>query len=120
MEDTQKEYLDTLAEIRTTSEKMQQRFAEGTPQHSLMKNRAHAVSIAEACILQAGTVQFSVEELTDALPQLKSVEEKSSKAIEKFKIYHGHYYRLKNMIESVAYAQACITGEIERLSGAAK
>ncbi len=116
MEDKSKKYVETIQMIRDTSEKMGRRFTEGSSQHTLMVHRARALMIAETCIVSPDDRSYSLEDLQSALPPLESIVSKSSKAQEKFKIWHGHYGRLQDMIEALQYAQSCMSREIERIA----
>ena len=49
-------------------EKMQRKFAEGTSQHTLLKNRIKALNISKALLTNDRTMTFTVEELRKALP----------------------------------------------------
>lgn len=94
-------------------EKMQPKFAIGTSQHSLLKNRIKALYIAKGLILEDGSItNYSKEELIEAQAPILSIKHKSEKGIEKFKEGQATYTRLNKIIKSMEVVNSLLTNEI--------
>jgi len=99
----------------TNCEKMQPKFAEGTSQHTLLKNRIKALYISKALISKEDiTDKYTKEELIEALAPVSSIISKCEKGIEKFTEGTAHYTRFKNLIEAMYISKAFIADEINR------
>lgn len=88
MKEKLEEALRAIASIINRSEKAQGKFAEGTSQHTLQKNRIKALYIASSSIRKEldesdATYYFTKEELETALTPIASLISKSEKAKEK-------------------------------------
>jgi hypothetical protein len=96
-------------------EKAQPKFAEGTSQHTLLRNRLKALYISKALITnENSTDQYSKEELMEALRPISSIISKCEKAQQKFSEGTSQHTRFKNMINAMAIAKLLISNEIEK------
>ena len=96
-------------------EKVWPKFAEGTSQHSLLKNRIKALYIAKALI--SGKEKrdgYGKEELQQALTPIESIISKCEKARLKFEDGSSHYIRFSKMIDAMETAKAYIEYEINK------
>ena len=89
-------------------EKVWPKFAEGTSQHSLLKNRIKALYIAKALI------SGEEKELQQALAPIESIISKCEKARLKFEDGSTHYVRFSKMIEAMDIAKAFLEDEINK------
>jgi hypothetical protein len=94
-------------------EKAQPKFAEGTSQHTLLKNRIKALSISRSLITnEIGIGIYTKEELIEALRPISSIISKCEKAQLKFAAGTSQYTRFKNMIAAMYISKSLITDEI--------
>lgn len=99
----------------TNCEKMQPKFAEGTSQHTLLKNRIKALYISKALISKDDIRdKYTKDELIEELAPVSSIISKSEKGIEKFTEGTAHYTRFKNLIETMSISKEFIVDEINR------
>ncbi|MGL5381614.1 hypothetical protein [Clostridium sp.] len=115
---TKEELIDAqkvILSIIKNCEKIHPKFAEGTSQHTLLKNRIKAMYISEALIKEDDIKEkYTLDDLTKALPPVTSIISKSKKAQEKFEEGTGHYTRLNKMIKAMYISKSFITSEIEK------
>lgn len=77
-------------------EKMQPKFAEGTSQHTLLKNRIKALYISKLLIENQNIMEkYTKEELIEAIRPVSSIISKCEKAQLKFDEGKSQYTRLK-------------------------
>lgn len=96
-------------------EKMLPKFAEGTSQHTLLKNRIKALRICRSLILhEDGINNYSKEALIEALGPIVSIISKCEKAQQKLKTDTAPYTRIMNLIHAMNVSKALITEEISR------
>lgn len=93
-------------------EKMQPTFAEGTSQHSLLKNRIKALSVSKSIIAGENDNAFTKNDLLQALKPIASIINKCEKAKNKFLEGSSQYTRLQNMLTTMYISQSLITDEI--------
>ncbi len=115
---TNEELTEALREISSTiskCEKMQGKFAQGTAQYSLLRNRIKAMVISKFLIEnklakkeQKLIEQYTKEELIKALKPVVSVISKCEKAQEKFDEGSSHYRRLENLIKAMNISKGLI------------
>lgn len=97
-------------------EKAQPKFAEGTSQHTLLKNRIKALYLSKALISgENASDQYSKDELNDALSPVNSVISKCKKAQEKFEAGSTHHTRFRKIIEAMEIAKTLIAEELAKL-----
>lgn len=112
------EFSDALQVVSSTirkCEKIQPKFAEGTSQDTLLKNRIKAMYISKALITRDGEIaQYSKEELFDALKPVASVLSKCETGQRKHKIETLHYKRFQKMIDAMNMAKSLISDEINQ------
>lgn len=113
-----------LREVSSTiskCEKMQGKFAEGTSQCTLLRNRIKAMVISKLLIEselsqkeQKSNVlgQYTKEELTEALRPVVSVISKCEKAKVKFGEGTTHHRRLDNLIKAMEISKILIEDQL--------
>jgi flagellar hook-basal body complex protein FliE len=110
------ELVEALGVVSSTiikCEKMQLKFAEGTSQHTLLKNRIKAMYISRSLITDENVVdKYAKEELTEALRPVSSIISKCEKAQLKFAEGTSHYTRLNKIIKAMYISKSLITDEI--------
>lgn len=95
-------------------EKIQPKFALGTPQHSLLKNRLNALYISKALILnEDSTPHYSAEELTKAMPPITSIINKTTKAQNKYEEGSTQYKKFKSIIKAMQICKALIENKLK-------
>lgn len=108
-----KEELDdallTISSIIGRCEKMQPKFAEGSSQHTLLKNRIKALYISKN-LLTGDAVEdsYSKEELREALRPVSSIISKCEKAKLKSPEGSASYIRLQKTINAMSISKALI------------
>ena len=121
------EALQIVSSVISRCEKAQPKFAEGTSQHTLLKNRIKALYISKALIAEENAIEenakdeytkdkYTKEELMDALRPVSSIISKCEKAQQKFAEGTSNHTRFKNMIEAMYISKALITDEISKRS----
>ena len=96
-------------------EKMQLKFAEGTSQHTLLKNRIKAMYISKSLITDENVMdKYTKEELIEALRPVSSVISKCEKAQLKFAEGTSHHTRFKDIIDAMYISKSLITDEISK------
>ncbi len=105
--------LQIISSIISRCEQARPKFAEGTSQHTLLKNRIKALNIVK-CLLtdEPGIGNYSKEELTRALRPVSSIISKCEKAQWKFAQGTSHYARYKRMIQAMYISKSLIEAEI--------
>jgi len=115
---TREELVEALRVVSSTinkCEKMQLKFAEGTSQHTLLKNRIKAMYISKSLITDKDVIdKYTKEELIEALRPVSSIISKCEKAQLKFAEGTSHNTRLKNIIKAMYISKALITDEINK------
>ncbi len=97
-------------------EKTQPKFAEGTSQHTLLKNRIKALYLSRALISgDYNSDRYSKEELIDAVPPVSSIINKCKKGQEKFNDGTTNYTRFQRMIDAMEISKAMITEELAKM-----
>jgi hypothetical protein len=96
-------------------EKIQLKFAEGTSQHTLLKNRIIAMYISKSLITDENVMdKYIKEELIEALRPISSIISKCEKAQLKFAEGTTHHTRFKNIIKAMYISKSLITDEISK------
>jgi DNA-binding XRE family transcriptional regulator len=109
------EVLGVVASTISKCEKMQPKFAEGTSQHTLLKNRIKALYISKALITDENIMgKYTKEELIEALRPVSSVISKCEKAQLKFEEGTPHHTRFKHIIKAMYISKSLITDEINK------
>lgn len=113
---TKEELLETLQVVSSTiskCEKIQPKFAEGTSQHTLLKNRIKALYISKSLLIDdCIDDKYSKEELIEAQRPISSIISKCEKAQLKFTEGTTNHTRLKNIINAMHISKSLITDEI--------
>jgi len=115
---TKEELLEALRVVSSTisnCEKIQPKFAEGTSQHTLLKNRIKAMYISKSLITGENIMdKYTKQELLEALPPVSSVISKCEKAQLKFVEGTAQHTRLENIIKAMYISKLLITNEINK------
>ena len=115
---TKEELLDSLQVVTSTinkCEKIQPKFAVGTSQHTLLKNRIKAMYISKSLITNESIIdKYTKEELIEALPPVSSIINKCEKAQLKFAEGNTNHTRFKNIINAMFISKSLIIDEISK------
>lgn len=95
-------------------EKMIDKFNEGSSQHSLLTNRIKALRISES-LLSDEEVDFTRQELQEALAPIESIINKSKTGISNFQAGQATYTRFNNLINSMTIAKETIQDYLEKI-----
>ncbi len=113
---TSEELLEALRVVSSSiskCEKIQPKFAEGTSQHSLLKNRIKALYISKSLITNQNIMNdYTKEELIEALRPISSIISKCEKAQLKFVEGTTHHTIFNNMIKAMNISKSLITDRI--------
>lgn len=110
-----KESLRVVSSTISNCEKMQPKFAEGTSQHTLLKNRIKSLYISKSLITDENVTNiYTKEELKEAIAPVSSIISKCEKAQLKFEEGTSHHTRLKNIIKAMYISKSLITYEISK------
>jgi hypothetical protein len=108
------EALQIVASAIGRCEKAQPKFAEGTSQHTLLKNRIKALYISKSLIAGENIInRYTKDELTEALRPVSSIISKCEKAQLKFAEGTSHYARFNKMIKAMHISKSLISDEID-------
>lgn len=115
---SQKELLAASQFLSSTvskCEEMQLKFAEGTSQYSLLKNRIRALAISKALIENDRTIgMYTRLDLEKALPPVLSIIKKTEKAQMKYSEEHVQYKRLEPIRRAMYISKAFLENEISK------
>lgn len=115
---SREEFTKALLVISSTisnCEKMQPKFAEGTSQHTLLKNRIKALYISKSLLTDENTIdKYTKEELIEALRPISSIISKCEKGQLKFEVGTTHHTRFKNIINAMYVSKLLLTDEINK------
>lgn len=103
-----------LSSTISKCEKMQLKFSEGTSQHSLLKNRIKALYISKALLIGDRTIDYSKNELKEALPPVVSILHKTTKAQSKYEKGTLQYNRFEPTIQAMLISKAYIERKMNR------
>lgn len=96
-------------------QKMHPKFAEGTSQHTLLKNRLMALYISQALITADAEIDcYATEALIHALKPVDSIISKCENGQRKHRVESTHYKRFQKIIEAMTIAKALIEEEISQ------
>lgn len=112
------EFSDALQVVSSTiskCEKIMPKFAEGTSQYTLLKNRIKAMYISRALITEDREIErYSKEELIDALKPVASVISKCKTGQRKHEMEAPQYKRFQKIIDAMNISKTLITDEISK------
>ncbi|MDD4239197.1 MAG: hypothetical protein PHT62_11695 [Desulfotomaculaceae bacterium] len=109
------EALQIVSSAISRCEKIQQKFVEGTSQHTLLKNRIKALYISKSLITDENVMdKYTKAELIEALRPVSSIISKCEKAQQKFAEGISHHTRFKKMIKTMYISKSLITDEISK------
>ena len=115
---SKEELIQALRVVSSTisnCEKIQPKFAEGTSQHTLLKNRIKAMYISKLLIIDENVMdKYTKEELIQALPPVSSIISKCEKAQLKFEEGTSHHKRLESIIKAMYISKSLIIYEISK------
>jgi predicted transcriptional regulator len=105
--------LQVVSSTISKCEKMQTKFAEGTSQHTLLKNRIKAMYISKALITGSCEIEsYSKEELVDAIRPVDSIISKCETGQRKHFTEAPAYKRFQKIINAMNVAKSLIADEI--------
>lgn len=108
-----KEAMQVISSTISNCEKMHPKFAEGTSQHTLLKNRIKSLYISKSLIMEESIIdKYTKEELMKALPPISSIISKCEKAQLKFREDSSHYKRLEKIIQAMYISKSLIEDKI--------
>lgn len=105
------ELLEMLDRLIGLEEKFLPKFAEGTSQHSLLRNRIRALQTARALISGEGKPDW--EELEFALPRIGSIIQKTTKARDKYVPGSRNYRRFDPTVRAMEQVRSMLEEELE-------
>jgi hypothetical protein len=109
------EALQVISSTISKCEKIQPKFAEGTSQHTLLKNRIKAMYISMALITEDREIErYSKEELIDALKPIVSVKSKCETGQRKHEMEAPQFKRFQKIIDAMNISKTLITDEISK------
>ena len=108
--------LKIVTSVIVRCERVQPKFAPGTSQHTLLKNRIQAMKIAQVLLDGCGAAQYSIQESSAALEPLASVIRKCEKARSKYELGSGQYGRYGGTIRAMELSRTLIKDELSRRS----
>lgn len=115
---TKEELAEALKVVSSTiskCEKIHPQFAEGTSQHTLLKNRIKAMYISQSLITNENIIdKYTKEELIESLAPVSSVISKCEKGQSKFEEGTPFYTRFKKIIDAMYIAKSLIKDEISK------
>lgn len=112
---TEPERVDALKIVTSViarCERAQPKFAHGTSQHTLLKNRIQAMKIAQALLVGSGTELYSTQDISAALEPLASIIRKCEKARSKYEPDSGQYGRFNGTIRAMELSRTLIEREL--------
>jgi len=116
---TGEELIEALRVVSSTiskCEKIQLKFAEGTSQHTLLKNRIKAMYISKSLITGENVIdKYTKEELIEALRPVLSIISKCEKAQLKFAEGTSNHTRFKHIIKAMYISKSLITDKIGKI-----
>ncbi len=109
--------LQFISSTISKCEKMQLKFAEGTSQHSLLRNRIKALYISKALIENDSTIgTYTKSDLEKALPPVLSIISKTENAQIKYEKGTAQYRRFSPIINAMYISKAFIENAISKTS----
>ncbi|AKA70426.1 hypothetical protein [Clostridium scatologenes] len=109
--------LQVISSTISNCEKMQPKFAKGTSQHTLLKNRIKALYVSKALVSNEDIMdKYTREELIDSLNPVTSVISKCEKGQAKFAEGTSHHTRFNKIITAMYISKELITEEINKRS----
>lgn len=117
---TKEELEEALRVVSATiskCENIQLKFAVGTSQHSLLKNRIKALYISKSLLIDDDVKdKYTKEELIESISPVSSIISKCEKAQLKFVEGSSHYNRFKDIIKAMYISKSLISDEISKRS----
>jgi hypothetical protein len=105
--------LQVISSTISRCEKMTPKFAEGTSQYSLLKNRIKALYISKSLIMDDYTItKYTKDELDKALPPVYSIIRKTEKAQCKYEKGSVQYKRFEPIIKAMHISKSLIENEL--------
>lgn len=109
------EALQVVSSTISKCEKIQPKFAEGTSQHTLLKNRIKAMYISKILITEDREIEkYSKEELINALKPVISIISKCETGQRKHDREALQYKRFQKIIDAMNVAKSLISDEISK------
>jgi two-component sensor histidine kinase len=115
-EQEQADALKAVISVIARCQRAQPKFAPGTSQYTLLKNRIQAMKIAQALLVGSGAELYSTQDLSAALEPLTSIIRKCKKARSKYEPGSGQYNRYGGTIQAIELSRELIKNELHRRS----
>ncbi|MDF2947134.1 MAG: hypothetical protein K0S51_1813 [Bacillales bacterium] len=113
---TQEELVEALEVVSSTiikCEKMQPKFADGTSQHTLLKNRIKALYVSKLLISSENISEtYTKDELIESIAPISSIISKCEKGQLKFDGGTTHYKRFEKIIKAMNISKSLLTIEL--------
>ncbi len=107
--------LQVVSSTISKCENIQPKFAEGTSQHSLLRNRIKAMHISKELITNSCHItRYSKEELADAIKPVDSIISKCKSGQRKHVMEAPQYKRFQRIIDAMNIAKSLISEEISK------
>lgn len=107
------ETLQIITSVIDRCERAEAKFAEGTSQHTLLKNRIKALYISKYLIKGKNDEnKYTNEEMAEALRPVSSIISKCEKAKLKSPAGSTHHTRFNKIINAMVISRSLITEEI--------
>lgn len=115
---SKKELLEALKVVSSTiknCENIQIKFAQGSSQHTLLKNRVKALHISKSLITSENIIDtYTKEELIESLRPISSIISKCEKGQAKFMEGTSSHTRFKKIINAIYISKLLIDDEINK------
>ncbi|MEG0153201.1 MAG: hypothetical protein RSD26_12155 [Cellulosilyticaceae bacterium] len=109
------EALRVVSSSINNCEKIHPKFAEGTSQYTLLKNRIKALYISKSLITNDVDIdKYTKKDLIESLRPVSSIISKCEKAQLKFAEGTSYHTRFKNIINAMYISKSLITDEIKK------
>jgi hypothetical protein len=114
------EALQAMTSMISRTEKAKEKFAQGTSQHTLQKNRLKALNIASSLIskefAESNVIDYySKEDFKKAITPIASLISKSEKAQKKLTLGTWQHTMLSNNLKALYIASPLLTKALSRL-----
>ena len=110
----QEQTLKLVTSLIGRCERMVPKFAPGTSQHTLLKNRIQALTIGAALLSEDDVSTYSNGQLSAAMEPLRSIAGKCETARSKYEPGSGQYNRYGGTIRAMELCQELTQNELRR------
>lgn len=111
-EEDLKKAITILSSNIAKCEKIQPKFSEGSSQHSLLKNRIKALYVSRSLLMGDTTINYTCNDLKEALPPIISIINKTTKAQSKYEKGTTQFNRFEPLIQAMLISKDFIQQEL--------